>query len=111
MHSVLLLMGQQASGGGGEQGGNPLLSFLPLVLIIVIMWLLLLRPQAKRQKQHRQMLENLQKGDRVMTAGGILGTIAGIKEKENTLIVKLGDNVKVEVARNMISQVLSQKTE
>jgi len=111
VHSVLLLMGQQASGGGGEQGGNPLLSFLPLVLIIVIMWLLLLRPQAKRQKQHRQMLENLQKGDRVMTAGGILGTIAGIKEKENTLIVKLGDNVKVEVARNMISQVLSQKTE
>jgi preprotein translocase subunit YajC len=104
-------MGQQASGGGGEKGGNPLLSFLPLVLIIVIMWLLLLRPQAKRQKQHRQMLENLQKGDRVMTAGGLLGTVAGIKEKENTLIIKLADNMKVEVARNMISQVLNQKTE
>lgn len=108
MYSVLLLMGQQAGGGSSQQGGNPLLSFLPLVAIIVIMWLLLLRPQAKRQKQHRAMLENLQKGDRVMTAGGLLGTIAGIKEKENTLIVKLSDNVKVEVARNMISQVLKQ---
>ena len=109
MYSVLLLMGQQ--GGSGGQQGNPLLSFLPLVLIILIMWLLLLRPQAKRQKEHRKLLENLQKGDRIVTSGGLLGTIAGVKEKENILIIKIADNVKVEMTRSSVASVLNKKSE
>jgi len=107
VYNVLLMMG--APGGQGGQQGNPLLSFLPLLAIIVIMYLLLIRPQAKRQKEHRQMLENLQKGDRVITTGGIIGTVAGIKEKENILIVKISDNTKIEVGRNFISQVLTRQ--
>ena len=109
MYSVLLLMGQQ--GGSGGQQGNPLLSFLPLVLIILIMWLLLLRPQAKRQKEHRKLLENLQKGDRIVTSGGLLGTIAGVKEKENILVIKIADNVKVEMTRSSGASVLNKKSE
>ena len=109
MVHVLLLMG--ASGSGGGQGGNPLMSFLPLLVIIVIMYFLLLRPQAKRQKEHRSMLEQLQKGDRILTAGGIVGTIAGIKENEGLLIVKIADNVKVELSRNSVSQVLKKRSD
>jgi preprotein translocase subunit YajC len=101
-----MLMGAGASGSGGTKSGNPLLSFLPLLLIIVIMYLLLLRPQAKRQKEHRTMIDILKKGDRVLTAGGIIGTIAGVKEKEGLLIVKIADDVKVEITRSSVAQVL-----
>ena len=108
MYHVFLLMG--GSGSGGGQGGNPLLGFLPLILIIVIMYLLMIRPQAKRQKEHKAMLEKLEKGDRILTAGGIVGTIAGIKENEGLLIVKIADNVKVEVSRSSVAQVLKKRS-
>jgi preprotein translocase subunit YajC len=92
----------------GAKQANPLLSFLPLLAIIVIMYFLLLRPQAKRQKEHKKMQETLQKGDKILTVGGVIGTIAGIDEKENTIILKVADNVKVEITRNSISQVLKK---
>jgi preprotein translocase subunit YajC len=98
-----------ASGGSGGQGGNPLLSFLPLIMIIFIMYFLMIRPQSKRQKEHKKMLENLEKGDRILTAGGIVGTVAGIKENEGMLIVKIADNVKVEISRTSVAQVLKKK--
>ena len=109
MHHIILLMGTAGSGGG--QQGNPLLGFMPLVLIIVIMYFLMIRPQAKKQKEHRAMVEQLQKGDRVLTSGGIVGTIAGIKENEGLLIVKIADNVKVELSRGSVAQVLKKKSE
>ena len=107
MHHILFLMG--ASGSGGSQSSNPLLGFLPLLLIIVVMYFLMIRPQAKRQKEHRAMLEKLEKGDRILTAGGIVGTIAGIKENEGLLIVKIAENVKIELSKNSVSQVLTKK--
>jgi preprotein translocase subunit YajC len=102
----LFLMAPPAGGGG--QTANPLLSFLPLLLIIVIMYFLLLRPQAKRQKEHKLMMDNLQKGDRVVTVGGIVGTIAGFDEKDNLVLVKIAENVKVDVTRSAIAQVLKK---
>jgi preprotein translocase subunit YajC len=102
----LILMAPPAGGGG--QPANPLLSFLPLILIIVIMYFLLLRPQAKRQKEHKQMMDSLQKGDRIVTVGGIIGTIAGFDEKENLVILKIADNVKVDLTRTAIAQVLKK---
>lgn len=109
MYYVLLVAG--ASSGGSAKGGNPFLSFLPLLLIIFVMYFLLLRPQAKRQKQQQEMIKNLQKGDRILTTGGIVGTIVGIKEKEGLLIVKIADNVKVELARQSVTQLLNKKVE
>jgi len=106
VHHVLMMMG--SSGGG--QGGNPLLGFLPLVLIIFVMYFLMIRPQAKKQKEHRAMLGKLEKGDKVLTAGGIVGTVAGIKENEGMLIVKIADNVKIEITRSSVAQVLKKKT-
>ena len=82
-------------------------SLLPLVLIFVVFYFLLIRPQQKKQKEHRAMLEALHRGDRVVTAGGIMGTITKV-QSESELIVEIADGVKVRVARGMISDVMSK---
>ncbi|MEW6602544.1 MAG: preprotein translocase subunit YajC, partial [Nitrospirota bacterium] len=75
-------------GGGGPQGtGAMLQSFLPLILIFVIFYFLLIRPQSKKAKEHKQMLENLKKGDKIMTNGGIYGLIEEIDTETVTLKV------------------------
>ena len=94
------------AGAGGQQGGSPILGFLPLILIVFVMYFLMIRPQAKRQKEHKAMIQQLQKGDKILTSGGLVGTVAGVKEKEGLLIVKIADNVKVELSRNSVAQVL-----
>lgn len=95
---IVAMMGQ----GGGGQGGSEFL--VMMVLIIAVMYFLIFRPQAKKQKQQRMMLEQLKKGDKIITAGGIYGTIAGVKE--HTIIVKIADNVKVELNRSSVSKKL-----
>lgn len=92
------------SGSGGQEGASPLALWMPIILIFAIMYFLIFRPQAKKQKQHQAMVQSLKKGDKVVTAGGIYGTIAGIKEKEDTLIIKISENVKIEVARTSIAK-------
>ncbi|MFC1568612.1 preprotein translocase subunit YajC [bacterium] len=99
-------MAAAGSGGGAQQTGNPLMNFLPLFAIIIIMYLLMILPQQKRQKEHQKMLNNLQKGDKVLTSGGIMGSIAGIKEKEKTVLLKIAENTKIEILRSSIAQVL-----
>ena len=108
MQHVSLLMG--SAGSGGAQGGNPILGFLPLILIIVVMYFLMIRPQAKRQKEHKEMLSKIEKGDKILTAGGIVATVAGVKENEETLIVKIAENVKIELSRGSVAQVLKKKS-
>jgi preprotein translocase subunit YajC len=88
----------------GEQGGSTFWTFVPFIAIFVIMYLLILRPQAKKQKQHQMMISGIKKGDKVVTAGGIHGTVVGIKEKENILVVKIDENVKVELNRSSVAQ-------
>ncbi len=86
------------------QGANPLAMWLPIIMIFVIMYFLILRPQAKRQKEQQKMLESLQKGDEVLTAGGIYGTIVGMKEKDTVVVVEVDKNVKLNVARSSIAR-------
>jgi preprotein translocase subunit YajC len=93
------------------EGANPLAMWMPIILIFVIMYFLILRPQAKRQKEHQKMLESLQKGDEVVTAGGIYGTIVGMKEKDTVVIVEVDKNVKLNVARSSISRKVVQTEE
>lgn len=81
----------------------------PLILIFAIMYFLLIRPQQKKMKEHQQMVENVRRGDQVVTQGGLIGKISKVKE-ENEVEVELAEGVKVRVVKSTIAQVLS-KTE
>lgn len=91
---------QQAPGGME----SILSSIVPFLLIIVIFYFLILRPQQKRQKERIKLLESIKKGDRVITAGGLHGTVEGLEEK--TLLVKVADNVKLKMERSAISTII-----
>jgi preprotein translocase subunit YajC len=97
----------QAAGGG--PAGFELVSFLPLILIFVVFWFLMIRPQQKKMKQHREMIAAIRRGDRVLTSGGIFGTVTKVLG-ESELQVEISDGVRVRVARGTISEVLA-KTE
>lgn len=99
-------MGTQ--GGGGQGGG--ILTFLPFVAMIVILYLLLMRPQQKRQKEHKMMLSALGKGDKVVTNSGIFGTIVGVNDKENTVVLKVAENVKIEFLKSSIAGRVGTET-
>lgn len=86
-------------------GPNPLASFVPIILIFVIMYFLLFRPQMKRQKEQQRLIAALKTGDRVVTASGIHGLIANVKER--TVILKIADNVKIEVEKSAIGNVIA----
>ncbi|MAJ92294.1 MAG: preprotein translocase subunit YajC [Rhodospirillaceae bacterium TMED63] len=94
----------QGVGGGGLGGMEQL---LPLVLIFVVFYFLLIRPQQKKAKVHREMLGNLRRGDRIVTNGGLMGTITRVPN-ETELIVEVADGVKVRVLRGMIAESLSK---
>lgn len=85
---------------------SPLSSFVPLILIFIIMYFLLIRPQQKRIKTHQQMIGALKRGDRVVTGGGIIGTVVKL-EGDDILQVEVAPNIKVRVARDTISQILA----
>jgi preprotein translocase subunit YajC len=99
---VDFLYAQSSSGGG-------ILGFLPFILIFVVIYFLMLRPQMKQQKEHRKLLENLKKGDKVITSGGIHGTIAGFKEKNSIVVLMVDKNMKLSVNKSAISGLTSNK--
>ena len=84
-------------------------SMAPLLLIFVVFYFFVIRPQQQRQKQHKSMLGALRRGDRVVTAGGIVGTVAKVLN-DSEVTVDIAENVRVRVIRSTISQVLA-KTE
>lgn len=87
---------------------SALSSFALPVLMIVVFYFLLIRPQQKREKEKRKQLSAMEKGDRVLTAGGIYGTVVGVKQEENLAIVKIADDVKVEVAISTLNGVIGK---
>ena len=97
---------QSAAGGAG---GFSLQGLLPFVLIFIIFYFLLIRPQQKRVKQHKLMVENLKRGNKVLTAGGIMGIISKANEGSETVSVEISQGVIVDVARQMISEVRGEE--
>ncbi len=79
---------------------------LPFVGMLLIFYLLLIRPQQKRQKEVKKMIEALKKGDRVITSSGLYGTVSGIKE--NVVVVKIAENVKVEMLKSSVTGVVEK---
>ena len=97
--STLALAPAQQDG----QSSNPLTALLPFILIFAAMWFLLIAPQRKKQKQHDKMVKEMQPGAQVVTIGGLHGTITSIKD--DRFVIKIADNVKVEVTKASIATV------
>ncbi len=97
-------MAASSGGAQGRGGAAGLLALVPWLLIFLIIYLLIIRPQQKKQRKHQEMIDSLKKGDKVVTSGGIHGTIAGINEKEGIVVLKVGDDVKLEVSKQSISR-------
>jgi preprotein translocase subunit YajC len=97
----------QAAGGGGDTFS--LVSILPLILIFVVFYFLLIRPQQKKMKDHKAMIEGVRRGDRVVTTGGIIGTVNKVTN-ERELSLEIAEGVRVRVARSMIAEIMA-KTE
>ena len=93
---------------GGSAAGFDLISLMPLVLIFVVFYFLLIRPQQKKMKAHREMIGEVKRGDRVLTAGGIIGSVVKVEEGEDILMVEIAKDIRVRVARGTISEVLTK---
>ena len=93
-----------AQAQAAPSGASPFASFIPLILIFIIMYFLLLRPQIKRQKEQARLVAAVKTGDRVVTASGIHGMISNVKE--TTFIVKIAENVKIEIDKSAVTNVL-----
>lgn len=102
--TMMNLSGQQAAPSGQT---NALLGLLPFVLVIVIFYVLIILPQRKKQKQHQQMVENLKPGDRIITSGGIFGTVMDVHP--DRIELKIASNVKVDILKSAVAIILSDK--
>lgn len=100
MTNIAYAMGQ--SGAAGQGGGFS--AFVPLILMFVIFYFLLIRPQQKKQKLHREMINNVKKGDRIVTGGGIHGRVTGVSD--TTLTVEIAEKVRVKMNRGNVSAVI-----
>ncbi len=94
----------QAAGGGG---GSGLEAFIPLILIFVIFYFLLIRPQQKKMKEHKAMLEAVRRGDKVVTGGGLLGTVTKVAEGDEVTI-EIAEGIKVKARKSMLAAVESK---
>lgn len=95
-----------AQTAGGAQGG--MLSFLPIILMFVVLYFLMIRPQMKRQKEHKSMMEALAKGDEVVTAGGVVGRITKVTDAYVTIEVNEGNEMLVQ--KNAVATLLPKGT-
>src|SRR3989339_888971 len=89
--------------GQGADGGSTIMSFLPLILIFVVFYFLLIRPQQKKAKEQKQMLESLKRGDKVVTSGGIYAVIEAVGT--TTVTLKIAENVKVKFGKAFIAAI------
>jgi len=88
--------------------GQGIAQFIPLILIFVIFYFFLIRPQQKRVKEHKNMVETLKRGDEVITSGGIIGVVERVME-DDRIEVDLGDNIKVQIIRSTITSLLKKE--
>jgi len=99
-------MGQGGAAAG--QGAGGFTSLIPIILMFVIFYFLLIRPQQKKAKEHRQMISQVRKGDRIVTSGGLHGRVTAVSDA--TLTVEIADRVRVKIARGNLSQVIQSSS-
>lgn len=107
MPTALAMMGPMP---GGQQGGSQMGQIIPMVLIMVaLFYFMLIRPQQRKEKERKTLMEGIKSGERVIFSGGIVGTVTNVKDK--TLLVKIADNTKIEVLRGAVNRVLQKDEE
>ena len=99
--NILHIIAMQPQGGSG--GGSIFSALVPILLVFLIFYFMILRPQQKKQKEREKLLSSVEKGDKVVTVGGMHGTVIGIEEK--TVLVQIADDVKVKFERSAISSI------
>jgi preprotein translocase subunit YajC len=97
MNNLVILM------GGGAAGGNPITQIVPLVLIVVVFYFFMIRPQMKKAKDTKKYIEALKVNDKILTIGGIYGTISKIND-DGTIIIAVEDGSKMKISKNAVSQ-------
>ncbi len=106
MGSQVAVPPKDASGAAPGAASNPIMSFVPMAVVCAILYLLIIRPQQKQAKEHRRMVDNLKPGDKVLTQGGIYGTVVSLKGA--VVQVKVAENVRMEFSRSAVTQVLTE---
>ena len=101
-------LGVAFAAGSASNAPSGWMQIIPLILIFVVFWFILIYPQQRRQKQHRKMVESLQKGDKIVTVGGIYGVVTHIGE--NTIIIKVDDNTKLEITKGAVAGIVEKKS-
>ncbi len=107
VHTVFDTAYAMAGATGDAQGGGGLLTILPLILMFGIFYVLLIRPQQKKAKEHRTFLENLKRGDKVVTAGGLYGEITGMTDQ--TITLEIADKIRVRGRQGIYCGLCSQR--
>lgn len=109
MYFLATVLAMAGAPGGGTGGGQTswYSTLVPLVVIFAIFYFLMIRPQQKQQKKHREMLSTMRKGDKVVTRGGMHGTIYGIAD--NVVTLEVADNVKIKFSREAVAAVIPQE--
>ncbi len=103
--SILAMAAPPADGAPGG-GGSSVMMIGYMAIFMLLLYFMMIRPQARREKERKAMLSQVKSGDRVIFGGGLLGTVANAKEA--TLVIKVADNVKVEVVRGAVTRILNK---
>jgi preprotein translocase subunit YajC len=104
-----LLLAMAPQGGTGANGGGSMVStFVMFGAIFLIFYFMIIRPQQKRAKEREKLLSSIEKGDKVVTSGGVHGTVAGVEEK--TILLQVTENVKLKIERSAITTILNRDT-
>ena len=96
-----------AQSAGDTSSQSPFFQFIPLILILLVFWFLIIRPQQKKQKEHKILLDSIKRGDEILTSGGMVGKV--IKADDERLTVEIASNVNVIIFRSTIANVLNKK--
>ncbi|MEI8121598.1 MAG: preprotein translocase subunit YajC [bacterium] len=105
LNTVVLGMGTPPAGQGQGQGSGMLMMGY-MAIIFALFYFMMIRPQMKREKERKKLIENIKAGDRILFCGGLLGVVASVKD--NAFVVKIAENVKIEIARGAVLRVLDK---
>jgi len=105
LNTLIIGMGTPPAGGQG-QGQSGMLMMGYMVIIFALFYFMMIRPQMKREKERKKLIENIKSGDRILFCGGMLGVVATVKDQ--AFVVKIAENVKIEIARGAVVRVLDK---